>query len=134
MYEEYMQNLLGIQTNPYKTNYRQMQYNYLPNNPYVLADSTSKIEQLENMYPEIYKILYPMIKKASSQNTSQMTPETLETMTQEIYSNIEAGNIINISVDVSNNSESDNSNTNITQYINNYLYDLIKILLLREVS
>ena len=95
MYKEYMQNLLGMQINS---------CNCLPQDSYMAVNNT---EQLKNMYPEIYKIIYPMVKKACLQPTYPITEESLNVMTEEVYSNIgtDSGS----------------------------LEDLIKILLIREL-
>ena len=57
-------------------------------------------EEIEDMYPDIYRIVYPMVQKRCATNTKPITEETLDEMTREIYSNIEAENIINIDVTV----------------------------------
>ncbi len=111
-------------------------------------------EQYENeltqYYPDIYKIVYPMVCKACLYITEDITEELVERITNEIYENVE------------NNEEPEESRfvrenyNNIQQYRNNrymnrninlrnetstdekrqknfLLNDLIKILVLREL-
>ena len=63
IYEQYMRNVLGYQqmNNSYDMNY----YNWeMPN---MTAINQMQIHELENCYPEIYRIIYPMIQKACNQ-------------------------------------------------------------------
>lgn len=133
----------------------QTPYNYMPN--YSSRNSTMKMEEL---YPEIYKLIYPMVKKACTQMNRSLDEELLENMTDEIYNNIEADNIISLNVNIGNQTAENNrteSNTSPTnnnrtnthnvqhngneklearedrQSRNNPIRDLIKILLIREL-
>ena len=99
-------------------------------------------EDFENLYPEIYKLIYPMIKKACMQNIPPITENTLDEITNDIYNNIEAENIINLNIDITNdrnenksmsNTKKNVSNNQENRHINNSIRDLIKILLIREL-
>ena len=181
MYDDYMQNLLGENYSPYQFTYEPMarntnyynqledcdQYNYDYNYDFPFncrqpnCYSRNLAMDIENMYPEIYKIIYPMIQKACMQNNRPITEEVLDEMTSDIYNNIEADNIVNLNVDVVNNRNEKNSvqhnphqtieanesrnsqaNTkNVTtsvqnreyRQMNNPIRDLIRILLIREL-
>ncbi len=181
MYDDYMQNLLGENYSPYQFTYEPMtrntnyfnqiedcdQYNYDYNYdfPYNCRQpnyySRNLAMDIENMYPEIYKIIYPMIQKACMQNNRPITEDVLDEMTSDIYNNIEADNIINLNIDIVNNRTEKNSaqqnssqstgtsenrssqvNTkNVTasvqnreyRQMNNPIRDLIRILLIREL-
>ena len=99
-------------------------------------------DELETLYPETYKIVYPMVKKVCMQNTKPITQELVDNMTNEIYTNIEAsGDIINVNIDVGDNRETktdmevkakNNRGTDNRQF-NGPMNDLIKILILREL-
>ena len=159
MYEDYMQNLLGYRANPYQDIYEQYNQdrdyynpnncmNCMPNINWDYQNMNNEID-LENCYPEIYKMVYPMIKKVCMQNRERLTEENIEKMVDEVYNNIEAGDIINLNINIGNtvNAASEN-NKNMSPKVqnrgeidkenraprNNYLLrDLIKILLLREL-
>ena len=182
MYDDYMHNLLGENYSPYQFTYEPMSRNTNYYNPVEDCDqcnydynydfpyncrqpncySRNIVMDIENMYPEIYKIIYPMIQKACMQNNRPITEEVLDEMTSDIYNNIEADNIVNLNIDIVNNrnennsalknsslsketSESRNSQTTNTQKINtsvqnreyrqmnNPIRDLIRILLIREL-
>ena len=118
---------------------------------------------LEECYPEIYKIIYPMVQKACDGNMRANSKEEIEQMTDEIYSAIEDSNQINVNIHLgntistSNTNRSQNNNELSKEKIpkknsekqevenrnvdaenkrsprNNNLRDLIKILLIREL-
>ena len=86
-YEEYMRSVLGynqmpnnIYTNTYNDYYYDTSYlNNQPNN-----------DMLNDMYPEIYRIVYPMVSRICTQNSQrEITRDLLDSMTDEIYRNIE---------------------------------------------
>lgn len=103
MYEEYMQNYFNYPMNGYPNTYDQMNempYNYGVNNymnsynPYYYGMPTRITEnELEKFYPEIYKIVYPMIKKSVMQNNYRgATEETINNIIDDIYSNVDTEN------------------------------------------
>ncbi len=125
MYEEYMQNLLGMNFIPRRNTYEQignntgccMQINRNDEYAYMINGSYSMNSQLdlEEMYPEIYKIIYPMIRKVCMQNSRPITRELVEEMTQEVYSNIETDNVVNLNISIDNNTNSRGANQEITE-------------------
>ena len=156
MYEDYIQNMLREDYSPYQYTYDPMsrntyynqiedynQFNYsYPYNYVKNSDSRTLSEDIENLYPEIYKLIYPMIKKTCRQNMLPITEDILDEITDDIYNNIEAENIINLNIDITNgksenksisNIKKDNINNQENRHINNSLRDLIKILLIREL-
>ena len=174
MYEDYMQSGLGMQMNTNQDTYERQMYGYMPygnwqentqpmwsgqmpyNMPQNLAQvqygigpmeamQTNVIIDLESMYPDIYNIVYPMVKKACVKNTKPITKELIDEMTDEIYSNIEADNIINLNINVENvgNSVTTESRQQSGKQMEdrkvenrqrrNTIADLIKILLIREL-
>lgn len=156
-YEEYIRSVLGYPSTA-NMNQNQMYQNEYPN--------TSQINMrndLEDFYPEIYKIIYPMVQKACDGNMRVNSREEIEQMTDEIYSAIEDNNQINVNINLGNTisttnmnrtqnrneiskeeiqkkssekQEVENRNTEGESRIsprNNNLRDLIKILLIREL-
>ena len=108
-YDEYMRNVLGglgyndMNSNMYiNSNYEDnINAGYGGYNNYAY---TSK-RQLEAFYPEIYKIIYPMIKKACEENRIDIiTPELIDGLTKEIYIAIETDNIIDLNINLENKS------------------------------
>lgn len=156
-YDEYIRSILGYpmtneniyQTNPYYEQYN-MTYRQDYNN-----------DDLESFYPEIYKIIYPMIRKACITNNNPLNRETIENMVDDIYFSVESDNVFNVNINLQNNTESlqNRSSKNIQklekqpvkeneklenkaivenrgedrQFGNRNLRDLIKILLIREL-
>lgn len=117
MYQNYMRNIYS----PYHNSYEPMQKN---------------IKEIENMYPEIYKILYPVIQKTCSQNNRPISENVLDELTDNIYNIIETDNTFNSSDTISNiinekNSTQDNNREN--RKNDTCIKDLIKILLIREL-
>lgn len=139
-YEDYIRSILGYPMQPV-TNFRN--------------NETDK--NLEACYPEIYKVVYPMVNKACMTNSRPVTPELIDELTDEIYSSLETDNNgINININLSNEVQNQNSGnrTNTTstqttakkqvenrgesrredrQFRNRGLQDLIRILLIREL-
>ena len=148
-YEEYMRNVLGynkipnnIYTNTYDNYYYDVDYTNNSNNANTV--NTVNTEVLESMYPEIYRIIYPMVCKSCRQNSnSQITNDLVEKMTEEIYLNVEPEERQNIGAqpirtvlkngDVRNpNSKEPETRGETRQIQNSLLRDLIRILILRE--
>ena len=154
IYEEYIRDIIGYPNNSdnncYSCNMNMEETNYI-------YPQTTK-SKIEECYPEIYKIIYPMVKKACNENLNLNTEEEIDRITNEIYYAIEENNQINININLENavrtktventnnrnqkevisNKENINeqsiSNTRETRRItNNNLRDLIKILIIREL-
>lgn len=127
IYEEYMRSVLGYQPmnhNTYDMNYDNWEM------PDMTAMNTIQTQELENCYPDIYRIVYPMIQKACNQNTRPITRELVDSMTEEIYSAIEDREML----ENRNKEESSTKSTEDRQVVRNQgLNDLIRILLLREL-
>ncbi len=143
-YEEYMRSVLGY--SPYVEN----DYTYTDEQEDIYAYSNDMMQMqqqptqdLSAFYPEIYKIIYPMVCKACNVNSNrELTKELLEQMCDEIYRNVEPEQEQDISTrnqaplkngDVRNpNAKEPVSPAKETRQTNFLLRDLIRILLLRE--
>ncbi len=150
-YEEYMNRLLGY---PMKT--RNINANVIE--PYEEENDITYYQtnhKLEEFYPDIYKIVYPMICKACLFVHEEITEELVERITNEIYENLEQDEnpeekrSAQVKVNYSNisnhrNIRYANQNTRMedfnkvntkeeTRQRNFLLNDLIKILVLREL-
>lgn len=155
-YEEYIRNILGYPLNDNTCE----QNNVYETQQYMPYSYNMESSELEECYPEIYKIIYPMITQACSRNTKPITKDVINTMTDDIYSAIETDTEINININLGNEinnvenrastssykskntratTEQKSSNLNREnrgdnrQFRNNNLRDLIKILLIREL-
>lgn len=101
-------------------------------------------DDIERLYPEVYRIVYPMV--CSSCDTMQfpgttINDEMVTRMTNDIYDQVESDGRIKIEVNVTTEvRESSNSSDSIAETRqrrrprNRFLNDLIRILLLRELS
>ena len=143
-YEEYIRTILGY---PSQNNFNPMYNNMSINETYVGSERSN----LEDFYPEIYKIIYPMVRKACERNSMINTEEDLERLTEEIYSALEDNNQINVNINLGNNVTTNTTNRNDINkelknsdnkdesreekriFPNNNLRDLIRILLIREL-
>ncbi len=139
-YEEYIRSILGYPN--YSNNYFE-NGNYYPNN----YRNINEENELEQYYPEIYKIVYPMISKECLNNTNPISEELIEEMTDKIYNSIEVDNEIQLNINLKNETNNRNVSNNVNtkkevtnntkienrQIRNNNLRDLIKILLIREL-
>lgn len=142
-YEEYIRSILGYpnynSNNCYENNYNIN----IANNRNNEGDM-----ELEACYPEIYKIVYPMVNKACSNIARPITSNLIDELTNEIYSAVENDNSINININLTNEVQSTgnrNTSDNLKlekvkenreedrQFRNRGLQDLIRILLIREL-
>ena len=123
IYEQYMRNVLGYQA--MNNNTYDMYYdNWDMSN--MLSMNNIQMQELENCYPEIYTIVYPMVQRACSQNTRPITRELIDNMTDEIYYSIEDKEMLE-----NRNKEEKGEDRQIRRNTN--LNDLIRILILREL-
>lgn len=154
VYQEYINNMLG-QSHRNAINFSENTYNNFEQMEYFQNESINL--ELEQFYPDLYKLIYPMVKAACLRNTKPLTKECIDDMVNEIYSNFVSNDDatvlnINLANDIRSKSTADikgsskpTSNTksdlkqlsatrNITRRPNNFiLNDLIRILLIREL-
>ena len=161
-YEEYIRSVLGYPTTA-NMNQNHINQNQMYQAEYPNPSQINMRNDLEEFYPEIYKIIYPMVQKACDGNMGANSREEIEQMTDEIYSAIEDSNQINVNINLGNTisttnmnrmqnrnemskeevqkksserQEIENRNAEVESRIiprNNNLRDLIKILLIREL-
>lgn len=162
-YDEYMRNVLGSSYMPdYRSPYAMMPQDLYGMNTYMSNDifEPQMAEgDLEECYPEIYRVVYPMVKKACMRNTRPITKRLIDELVNDIYINVEPNDSININVNVGNTTKVNSLNDNRdmktsnsrpevkseirdvrgetrqkeTRQKNFLLNDLIRILLLREL-
>lgn len=135
LYEEYMRNVLGFDT--------QNTYNMYSSSNINQMNVMNNIQQqeLENCYPDIYRIVYPMVQKACMNNTRMVNKELIDELTDEIYFSVEDNELTENRSSASKNTEiQTNSSRSENRQIENRqrnirnpgLNNLIRILLLRE--
>ena len=88
-YEDYMRSILGYPIQEQNLNINTYADYSNINNEYSTQLPRYSNEILE-LYPEIYKIINPMVCKICDANTKPITKALLEQMTEEIYLNIES--------------------------------------------
>lgn len=131
-YEDYMRNVLG--------------YSVMPQDTYQMQDSIYEIPQsrnfdsraLEELYPEIYKLVYPMIQKVCMKTGSIINEEMIEKMTDDIYNVLEEEekketDNLKRNTDTKTGINQTTRKIDETRHRNYMLRDLIKILILREL-
>lgn len=146
-FEEYIRQILGYPTNNYNVSFM--------NELNMRSNQMSTNEELEKYYPEIYKVVYPMINNRCSRITEPISQELIDQVTEEIASAIEPKEIslnINLHNEISNNKEErvENKTKDLTSVSSTdanvenreeqkrigrfgSLEDLIKILVIREL-
>lgn len=104
-YEDYMRSILGYplqEQRIYETTYTD--YSNMNNEYPVQLPKYSN--QIMELYPEIYKIVNPMVCKMCEANTKPICRELIEQMTDEIYLNLESdpseyvGDVVNVQVNL----------------------------------
>ena len=115
-YEDYMRSILGYPVqnnmncntplyNPFEKNLGYCN-TYNVNSIYEAPENRPHYSnEIMELYPEIYKIVNPMVCKICEVNTKPITSELIEQMTDEIYLNLESdtssdGDIINVTVNL----------------------------------
>lgn len=161
-YDEYIRSILGYPPmRSYEDNYgdyrnqnMNMNYNMTSDMNTNFMNTTTDME-LENCYPEIYKIVYPMVCKKCDGVGTPVTNDDIQNMTDEIYFALEGRTEVKLNINLGNEvRSSEKANTNITRetdkkpdvkisertnenretrQINKGLRDLIQILLIREL-
>jgi len=128
-YESYMREVLG-----YTPSY--MQDVYATNDYYVMHTNNDYMNNcnLEDLYPDTYKRIHPLVCRECNNNTMPITNEILEQMVDYVYNEIE----IDFKVETNTKVVTKTSNTRETEdrqtrQRNNLLRDLIRILLLNEL-
>ena len=120
VYQEYINCMIGG-TSKWGLDFQDNMINLYSN-----FQNTTNIK-LEQFYPELYKLIYPMIQTACMRNTKPITEETINEMIQDVYSNFNVD-------DVSFSETRDSNRHEKVSKPNNYvLNDLIRILLIREL-
>ena len=129
VYDEYMRSVLGYQPmNMYDMSYGNWEM------PDMNAMNTIQMQELENCYPDIYRIVYPMIQKTCAQNTMPVTRELIDSMTNDIYLAIEDREMQENRNKTEKSSKTTETSENRQVILRNTgLNDLIRILLIREL-
>lgn len=144
-YENYIRSILGYPMSTTTSN----------SMPYSNCDCMTNYRQnmnhreLEDCYPEIYKIIFPMVTKTCDSIQEPITKELVEQLTDNIYFAIEGNDEVNININLTNEvggntstsrenrqtktEEKQERETRSPRPVNRNLRDLIKILLLREL-
>ena len=127
IYEEYMRSVLGYQpmNNTYDMNYENWDMSSM---------NSQQMQELEDCYPEIYRIVYPMVQSACMRNTRPITRELIDSMTDEIYYALEDKEMLENRNKEEKTVKSTETVENRQVFVRNTrLNDLIRILLLREL-
>lgn len=74
--------------------------------------STSSDVDLEECYPELYRLLYPMVQKVCMKCTRSLSRNVIDEMVEEVYSNFvgDEGEITQININLSNEVRSSKDN------------------------
>lgn len=103
-YEDYMRSVLGypLEQNTYEI-YQHSEVPFDPSQTYM--NSARYSSEIMDLYPEIYKVVNPMVCKICDANTKPITAELINEMTDEIYRNLETepeiDTVINVKVNTS---------------------------------
>ena len=96
-YEDYMRSILGYPIERENTYNNQYNANLqLNSNDTFFENINNNLteEEVADLYPEIYKILNPMVCKICDENRETLSKDLITRMTDEIYDNFEEKNEI----------------------------------------
>ena len=165
-YDDYIRSILGYPTRNQFEQYNQEMPEYQSYQEYRNPTFNTNINisgnnvELENSYPEIYKIVYPIVaKKCENVRSETFSKSDIENMTDEIYYTLEEKQETRVNINLTNDingTKTQNSSAVSTsakvenkrpdvkisqkaiensekRQINSGLRDLIQILLIREL-
>ena len=92
-------------------------------------------DDLERMYPETYRVIYPMVCVACDNLRAPVTEQTVDMMTDDIYDRVEADGRINIDPpsEVDTDPPVTENRQGMPRRRNRFLRDFIRVLLFREL-
>ena len=150
-FDDYIRSILGYPNinNTMCQGNTMSNYNMSMNNQNMFTSNVNT-QELEDCYPEIYRIVYPMITNRCSRIEEPITRNLVDRLTEEIHSAIEVNNEINVNINLQNEVQTLNTNrskatptTSSTkkeenqredrQFGNQTLRELIRILIIREL-
>lgn len=121
-YEEYMRSVLGYKPMCCDTNiYSNNDYYIMP-----MSNMQTNNNELDELYPEIYKRVYPLVCNECNNVVMPLKREVLEQMTENVYKSIE----IDLKIETKNVSKQEDRQVGAN---NNFLRDLIRILILQQI-
>lgn len=94
-YEDYMRTVLGY---PVK---RREEYIPLEQN-YSFETRLANAKELENCYPEIYRVVNPIVCEVCNKYNGNYTRENIDIMVDEVYKRVNLNNEINIKINLDN--------------------------------
>lgn len=125
----------------------------MPMQEYTPYEANNTKHHLEKCYPEVYKVIYPMVTNACQNTNGPVTEELVNNITDEIYFAVEAETEVKLNINLTNTvktKETDTKMKNVTvkkvenreetkedrsrrRPRNTVLNDLIKVLVVREL-
>ncbi len=129
-YEDYMRAVLGYANN-------EPNYTY---DSYYPRMEQPQYDETEELYPDIYRIVNPVVEDVCNKNRNKpITEDLVRTMTDEVYNNVEKNSALQVNIQVKTelkNGDVRNPNAKVkeeTRQRNFLLNDLIRILIIRNL-
>lgn len=117
-YEDYMRSVLGYTNHQQDNNSWEYgsSYNGYSEQYNQIASTRNNTYKLEQMYPQVYKVINPVVCSMCNNNNQPITEDLINQMTNTIYDNVvnrvEIDKIINLNIDLSN---STNNRSNVEE-------------------
>lgn len=131
-YDDYMRDALGYSNMNYPNTCMNTQATYQGMYP--------SYDNLERMYPNTYRVVYPMVVLMCNRVTMPITESVLDRMTDDIYDRAKVDGRINIEDSLETENREDGSTrenfdeeTRQRPRRNPFFRDMIRILLIREL-
>lgn len=113
-YEDYMRSVLGYPIEVQNT-YEAYPRDAMLYENQMFSTIGNYSDEIMNLYPDIYKLVHPMVCKICESNTKPITRELLDQMTNEIYLNLESIPEVDTVVNVRVNTQKPIKETNIKE-------------------
>ena len=121
-YDDYIRSILGYPPMmPYKDNFTDYRnQNMMNSNMNINSMNTTSNMDLESCYPEIYKIVYPMVQKKCDSVGTSVSNDDIQNMTNEIYFALEGRAEVQLNINLGNEvRKSETTNSNMTKFQKN---------------
>lgn len=137
-YEDYMQSVLGYTPSGMQNTYTENPCFYEMQPQMNLCCGMQNQDcDMEKFYPDVYRVIYPIVCRECKAKITPLTQETLEKMVDTVYKSVEIDlKVQTTKVEVTKREETRKTEDREDRRVSNTnqaLRDLIKILILREL-
>ena len=87
-YEDYMRNVLGYSIEPDVPTYDRNYEMYLPISNHTQQTGRVMLSEMEEWYPECYRIIQPIVENACENCHAEITKEVIDNLTEDVFQKV----------------------------------------------